>query len=370
MNSIQKMKEKLHSKLKPKPTITPHPCHKNHIPVHMQPVSPPRRSQPRNTEEIQIQDCSKTPKKTKMKKNNRKYSPKINKRSKSKNRSVEDLLAWDREKNERSVRKRMNQDTEYSFSPQISEKSLKLSYRHRKRYKKAEDRLLAYGKAKIAKRRVAKDMMISNFFKPTINSKSKEIMKNKGKSQRDLKLKENGKTENLDFFKIEPDYENQDYFTLKRKIRRRKRDNERFADLSLSRMIKKTRGEAEKRAEKENETEEEGPYISPYSRKAALKNYTALRSKSHNRQQGGVDDIPLKPGKKSRIVSKKNKKNEIKGKIRNRNLGRSSSCKRKKLGRKGRDNPGQKNRSRMDIEMKKLKNLIYLDGASKGDRIL
>lgn len=302
VNLKKKMEEKLNSDLKEKPTITLHPMQKSYTPVHKRKKVKRRKNEINKENFIGITDLNDPNSEIKIDKGWReqegeedidcKFSPKINKRSSKIKRNFDDLISWERDKHQRSVKRRLNRDIdECSFSPKIEEKSLKIFNSRKKRYRTPEERLLAYGRAKELKRSKRELMSNTGFFMPKINSKSKEIMENKEKKDKLLVKKNNGKTENLDFFKIEPNFEKNDFFTLKTNLIKKRR--QRYEKLSLSGIIRRKEGGNIEIEEEEN-TKEKKRYISPYSREKTLGEYEKLNMRKRKGKKEERDEVPLK----------------------------------------------------------------------------
>lgn len=242
-------------------------------------ISPPRKSQILCNGKIHIKDLSREKRpRAGLKKNMRKKTKK-----KICQKSSDNLH---RRRKKKSIKKLIGRSREYTYSPNLTKRRIEMDMRAKNRSLKPEKRLIAYGMARDMKISQMRKTAEVGFFKPKINSKSREIMKTKEKSKNEQKNIENG-----------------EYKNLKKKVYdRRKRAKSGLGSLSLTQIIKRAQGDLEYQMEEESKEE----YISPYSKQLTLNNYKMLKENidvEEERQNGKNDncvfEIPLKSEKAS-----------------------------------------------------------------------
>jgi len=208
-----KLQTELLNELKEKPTITAHKSHKKaKTPIHKKSVSPHREASAVVNRCGIISKADISPECT--------HSPKINRRSKNRNRSFNDLLRWGNERDVRITHKRMVSNGQFlEFSPSLNKRSEKITQR---RKGTAHNRLFNHGKGKEERMEKLKDELEKDMFRPEINQNSRNIL-NKKKNDERLFKKENGKTENLDFFYASPPEKEDGFYTLRSNKKKRRR---------------------------------------------------------------------------------------------------------------------------------------------------
>jgi hypothetical protein len=130
------------------------------------------------------------------------FQPDINESEKKLARSVDDLLKWGDEKRLKLATNRLARMEEnlYPFKPKIDKKSNWMSSR---RKGDVSDRLIQCGIEKKKKINRLKKEYEKGMFSPRINRKSRKLASNKPTSDHLVK-KDNGKTNNLDFYHAVP----------------------------------------------------------------------------------------------------------------------------------------------------------------------
>lgn len=128
------------------------------------------------------------------------FQPNFVSNNKSRGRSVDDLLRWGDEKRFKLANQRLNKlnGDDHSFQPAIDKNSKKLAGN---REGNVEDRLLQAGENHAAKKQRNFELNQKRMFRPRINPNSKKIL---NKMNDELYKKDNGNTENLDFFEAVP----------------------------------------------------------------------------------------------------------------------------------------------------------------------
>jgi len=181
-----------------KPEITPYQFKNKRIPVHER-ESPEqrydeeldkiRRNNP-NRYAKEMEQCT--------------FSPEIN-RKRGGSRSVEDLMNWGEQKRFKlfSTQLRNKMGNEFNHSPQLNKKSMKMM--KGKRNGPIHDRLMDYGENRDKKMRKQRKDEKKRMFSPIMGHRSKEIVAEMELGcTGELRKKDNGKTENIDFFEIVP----------------------------------------------------------------------------------------------------------------------------------------------------------------------
>lgn len=118
----------------------------------------------------------------------------------SKSRNVDDLLKWGDDKLFKLANMRLSKlkGTQHTYKPDIDKNSKKMAG---KRRGNVEDRLMEAGKNVAAKRDKKLERYQKKMFRPRINLNSKRIL---DKMNDELYKKDNGATENLDFWEAVP----------------------------------------------------------------------------------------------------------------------------------------------------------------------
>lgn len=128
------------------------------------------------------------------------FQPNFVSNNRGKSRSVDDLLKWGDDKMFKLANMRLGKlkGTEHTFKPDIDKNSKKMAG---KRKGNVEDRLMEAGKNVAAKRDKKLELYQKRMFRPRINLNSKQIL---NKMNDELYKKDNGQTENLDFWEAVP----------------------------------------------------------------------------------------------------------------------------------------------------------------------
>lgn len=188
------------SEVQDRPQITSHPSHnKKRAPIHLrktpsksidQEMSDRRRNNP-PPDPHPFEECTFQPDLSKSNSTNKHLGE----------RSIDDLFQWNQKKNSKLKLKQMERGDlggSLTFTPQVNPKSKQLT---RDRRGSIEDRLYEKSKQREEKLAKLKSDLEKGWFKPTINEESRRLIKEKGQEYR---KKENGKSENIDFWKQIP----------------------------------------------------------------------------------------------------------------------------------------------------------------------
>ena len=135
------------------------------------------------------------------------FSPKITKKATNKERTIQDLIDWHDKKQGKLVRKRIRgllDDPECTFSPTVDSKSKRMG--SSRSPKKVYDKLYGDAERNQKKRRRKLRDRKKALHNPAIGKKTRKIVEKLERegSRARMGIFPNGKTENLDFFKVEP----------------------------------------------------------------------------------------------------------------------------------------------------------------------
>lgn len=134
------------------------------------------------------------------------FRPRMSKRAQAKNRSIEDLFQWQKDKRLRLNSKRMsniNGQEEFTFAPKITQKSSRMAKRaNGSKDKRTEDRLLKYAEEKERRLEERRRSQNKGLFKPDFNDKSRKILDRKHSKDNEDTIKKvaNGQVGNVKYF--------------------------------------------------------------------------------------------------------------------------------------------------------------------------
>lgn len=282
------------------------------------------------------------------------FQPQFVSKSRSKGRSVDDLLRWGEDKRFKLANQRLNKldGEDHSFKPSIDKNSKMLAG---KRNGTVEDRLIEAGKNKAAKREKEQELYQKQMFRPRINLNSKKILNDMND---ELYKKDNGNTENLDFYEAVPvptwnsslnlgkskkkrNAKEQAEFDARSRYtgndlqdsKQEEKDAKDFRDKITEKKAKRKRAREERRVSEQYKRE---GVISPEKRREAMddrtaqyiNDYVSPYNKSMLASGLPLKSIIKKTNMKNKVTKKKNKKGRSKsrrGKSRNKNRSLSKS---------------------------------------------
>lgn len=166
----------------------------NWIPIHE------RLPKPKDYDNILLKRRQGNPQKDENEDSECTFKPNFVSNNRNKSRSVDDLLKWGDDKLFKIANMRLGKlkGTEHTYQPNIDKNSKKMAG---KRKGAVEDRLLEAGKNVSAKNDKKRESYQKKMFRPRINLNSKRIL---NKMNDELFKKDNGQTENLDFYEAVP----------------------------------------------------------------------------------------------------------------------------------------------------------------------